>query len=265
MLNYLKLLKNWWAVLTLSSSHVVLTLEKSNIPQACLDKLCKMLIGHTTFPSFLCPIFWQCHWSPYHVDIYISQIHGSQFRKRVILHGLILSKSPVLMHYFSISLYQCILFYFIQLIIAQFSIYVKFLWVYNCVLLGLVVALETVIDAMIDICIPRVLTNHTCTLHIWLNDYYHLFTMISFCIHVKLWHIFKSIWSHTPCMLSHYYFSFYLIMPLYCIICINLYDHMPCEDYCMYVCMYVCYIVVLWTILSLMLTTSHPKAIGGVC
>ena len=33
----------------------------------------------------------------------------------------------------------------------------------------------------------------------------------------------------------------------------------------LYVCMYVCYIVALWAILSLMLTTSHPIAIGGVC
>ena len=64
-----------------------------------------------------------------------------EFRKQVILHHFVLSKSPVLMHDFSISLYQCVLFYFIQLIIAQFSIYVKFLSVYDHGLWRLVVAL----------------------------------------------------------------------------------------------------------------------------
>ena len=135
MLIYLKLKMNWQAVLTSSSFHVVLTLEKSNIPQACLDTLCQMFIGCTTFPSFPWPTFQQCHWSPHHVDIYNSQIHGSQFRKQVISYCFILSKSPILMHDFSISLYQEVLFYFIQLLVPQFSIYVKFLSVYNHVLL----------------------------------------------------------------------------------------------------------------------------------
>ena len=175
MLNYLKLKKNWQAELTSSSFYVILTLEKSNIPQACLDTLCQMLIGHTTFPSFLWPTFWQCYWSPHHMDIYNSQIHGSQFRKQVISHCFILSKSPISMHDFSISLYQCVLFYFIQLLVSQFSIYVKFLSVYNCVLWRLVVTLETVIDVMIEICICLVLMEHTCTLHIWLKEHYHLF------------------------------------------------------------------------------------------
>ena len=73
--------KNWQAALTSSSSHVILTLGTSNIPQPCPDTLCKLLIGHTTFPSFPQPTFWQWLWSPYHMDINNSMIHGSQFRK----------------------------------------------------------------------------------------------------------------------------------------------------------------------------------------
>ena len=179
MLNYLKLKMNWEAVLTSSSFYVVLTLEKFNIPQACLDTLWQMLIGHTTFPSFPWPTFWQCHWSPHHVDIYNSQIHGSQFRKQVILYHFVLSKSPILIHEFNRSLFQGVLFYFIQLLVSQFSIYVKFLSVYNYVLYRLVVTLEIVIDMMIDICISLVLTDHMCNLHIWLKEHYNLFLMIN--------------------------------------------------------------------------------------
>ena len=40
---------------------------------------------------------------------------------------------------------------------------------------------------------------------------------------------------------------------------VNIYDLMPHVHY------FVCLLVALWTILSLMLTTSHPKSIGGVC
>ena len=41
-------------------------------------------------------------------------------------------------------------------------------------------------------------------------------------------------------------------------------SHMPNVSYYMYVCPFVCLMVALRTILSLMLATSHPKAIGGV-
>ena len=62
-----------------------------------------------------------------------------------------MSKSPTFVHCFSIYLYQCILFHYIQLIVTQFSMHVWFLSVYNHVLLRLIVTLETVIDVMIDI------------------------------------------------------------------------------------------------------------------
>ena len=73
-------------------------------------------------------------------------------------------------------------FYFLHLIIAQFSNDVKFLSVYDCVLWRLVVALETVIDMMIDIYIT--LADHMCTMYIWLNE--HLFYHGYSCIHVTL-------------------------------------------------------------------------------
>ena len=107
---------------------------KLEIPQAHLDTLCYMIIGHVTFPSFLQPTFWQCHWSPCHMDIYNSQISDYQFRKSAILFHFILSKSLLIMHDFSLKLYKCILFYCIKLIISQFSIYLKFLTVYDHVL-----------------------------------------------------------------------------------------------------------------------------------
>ena len=161
----------------------------------------------------------------------------------------------------------------------------KFLSVYDHVLWRLVVILETVIDGMIDICICFTLTDNTCTLHIQLNE--HLFYHNYSCTHVKWWimlvnlydhaphvsyymyyfslclimllyYICKSIWSCTPCILLHVLFSFCLIMLLYHI-CRPIWSHT------LYACLDVCYIVVLWTILSLMPTTSHPKAIGGVC
>ena len=74
-----------------------------------------MLIGHTAFLSLLWPTFWQWHWSPHHMDIYNSQIHGSWFGKQVISHCIIMSKSPVLRHGFSICLHQNALFYFFSL------------------------------------------------------------------------------------------------------------------------------------------------------
>ena len=40
---------------------------------------------------------------------------------------------------------------------------------------------------------------------------------------------------------------------------VKLYDHGPHVHY------FFCLLVALWTILSLVPTTSHPKAIGGVC
>ena len=42
-------------------------------------------------------------------------------------------------------------------------------------------------------------------------------------------------------------------------ILVKLYDHVPHVHY------FLCLLVALWTILSPMLTTSHPTAIGGVC
>ena len=170
-----------------------------------------MLIGHTTSPSFPWLIFWQWHCSPHHMDIYNSRIHGSWFRKQVISHRFIMSKSPIFVHdcNFSVYLYQCILFYSLQLIITQFSIYVSFLSVYDHVLWRLVVALETVIDMMIDICICLTVTDHTCTLHIWLNE--HLFYHDYSCIHVKLWIIlFVNLYNHTPHVCYYmYYFLFW--------------------------------------------------------
>ena len=73
---------------------------------------------------------------------------------------------------------------FLHLIIAQFSIYVKFLLVHERLLSRLVVALETVIDVMIDVCICLTVTNQMCTFHIQLNE--HLFYHDYPCIHVKL-------------------------------------------------------------------------------
>ena len=64
-----------------------------------------------------------------------------------------MSKSLIFAHAFSMYIYQCILFYSIQLIITQLSIYVRFLSVYDHVLGGLLVILETVIDMMIDIAV----------------------------------------------------------------------------------------------------------------
>ena len=83
------------------------------IHQACLDTLCTMLIGHTTFPNFLHSTFQQWHWSPHNVDINNSSIHGSQFRKEVISHQFVMSKSLIFVPDFSIYLYKCILFYYI--------------------------------------------------------------------------------------------------------------------------------------------------------
>ena len=84
------------------------------------DTLCTMLIGYTTFPSFPCPIFRQWHCSPHNVDINNSSIHGSWFRKEVI----IAPKSLAIIPSFNISLHQCILFYYVSLILTQFPIYV---------------------------------------------------------------------------------------------------------------------------------------------
>ena len=110
MLYYLNLHKNWQSVLTSSSSHVILSLTSPNYQPSTLDTLCTMLVGHTTFPSFLHPTFRQWHWSPHNVDINNSSIHGSQFRKEVISYWYIVSKSLIIMPDFSMYLYQCILF-----------------------------------------------------------------------------------------------------------------------------------------------------------
>ena len=90
-----------------------------------------------------------------------------------------------------------------------------------------------------------VLTNHTCTLHIWLENHYHL-TVLSWlnlymCDNCTLHNKCKSIRS------CHY------------VMFVKLYNHAP------HVHCFVGLLVALWTILSLMPTTSHPKAIGGVC
>ena len=90
------------------------------------DTLCTMLIGHTTFPRFQHPIFRQWHWSPYNVDINNSSIYGSWFRKEVISYWFIASTSLIIMPNFSISLHQCILFCYVNLILAQFPLYVMF-------------------------------------------------------------------------------------------------------------------------------------------
>ena len=90
------------------------------------DTLHTMLIGHTTSPSFPCPTFGQWHWSPHNVDINNSLIHGSWFRKEVVSYWFIVSKSLVIIPNFSISLHQCILFYYVSLILSQFRIYVMF-------------------------------------------------------------------------------------------------------------------------------------------
>ena len=208
MLYYLKLHKNWHTVLTSTSPHVILTLTSPNYQPSTLDTFCTMLISHTTFPSFPHPIFWQWHWSPHNVDIYNSQIHGSWFREYGISYHFVMSQSLIFVHAFSIYLYQCILFYSIQLIITQFSIYVRFLSVYDHVLWRLVVALETVIDMMIDICICLTLTDHMCTLHIWLNE--HLFYHDYSCIHVKLWIIFVNLYDHAP-HVSYYIYYFHFV------------------------------------------------------
>ena len=152
MLYYLKLHKNWQSVLTLSSSHVALTLMS--------PKLSSKHTWHTShhadwphyFPGFLHPIFGQWHWYPHNVDIENiinillkhsnwqkrefpwwgnvdinnSLIHGSWFRKEVLSYQFIASKSLIIIPNFSISLHQCILFYYVQLILAQFLCYVMF-------------------------------------------------------------------------------------------------------------------------------------------
>ena len=146
-----KLHKNWQTVPTSSSSHVVLTLASPNYQLSKLDTFHIMLIGHTTFPSFLHPTSQQWHWSPHNVDINNSQIHGSQFREHVLSYHFIISKSHIFAHVFYIYLYQWILFYSFQLIVIQFSICVQFFSVYDPVLWRLIVALEFVIDQLIDI------------------------------------------------------------------------------------------------------------------
>ena len=151
MLYYIKLHKNWETVLTSSSPHVVLTLTSPNYQPSTLDRFCTMLIGHTTFPSFPHPTFWQWHWYPDNVDIYKFQIHGSPFRKYVVWYHFVMSKSCIFGNVFCTYLYQWILFYLIQLIMTQFSICVWFFSVYDHVLCRLIVTSETVKDGMIDI------------------------------------------------------------------------------------------------------------------
>ena len=125
-------------------------LQAPNYHPSTLDTLCTMLIGHITLHSFPHPTFWQWYWSPHKVDINNSLIHGSWFRKEVISYQFIVSKSLIIMPDFSIYLYQCILFYYILLILARFPNSAMFLFLYDCVLWSLVVTVETVIDMMID-------------------------------------------------------------------------------------------------------------------
>ena len=70
----------------------------------------------------------------------------------------------------SVLLYQIV-----QIII--FHLFKAFISLQSC-FVRLVVALETVIDVIIDISIPFVLTNHTCTLHIWLEKHCHLIVLL---------------------------------------------------------------------------------------
>ena len=150
MVYYLKLHKNWQTVLTLSSSHVVVTLASPNYQPSTLDIFCITLIGHTTFPSFPHPTSQQWHWSPHNVDIYNSQIHGSWFMEHIISYHFVMSKSCIFGMFSAYNLHQWILFYSFQLIMIQFSICVQFFSVYNPVLWRLIVALEIVIDRLID-------------------------------------------------------------------------------------------------------------------
>ena len=58
------------------------------------------------------------------------------------------------------------------------------------------VTLETVIDVIIDICISLVLSDHMCTLHIWLEKHCHLsFIMIKsvYVLNCTLYNECKSI------------------------------------------------------------------------
>ena len=126
MLYYLKLHMNWQSVLTLSSSHVILTLKGPNYQPGTLDTLHTMLIGHTTFPSFLHPTSWQWHWSPHNVDINNSSIHGSWFRKEVISYQFIMSKSLIIMPDFSMYCTNLSCFIMSNWSYHSFSIYITF-------------------------------------------------------------------------------------------------------------------------------------------
>ena len=105
------------------NTHLVQSPYRSNsskpqiVIQAHLTYFCTMLISHTTLPGFPHPTFRQWHWSPDDVDINNSLIHGSQFRKEVVSYWFIVSKSLVIIPNFSISLHQCILFYYVSLIL----------------------------------------------------------------------------------------------------------------------------------------------------
>ena len=117
--NYLKLKRNWH-VLVLKQQYsphqvsMLFWLLKNQISlRHTLTHFAKCSLAHITFPSFLQPTFWQCHWSPCHVDIYNSQISNYQFRKQVISYHLCFFKithNNAWFHYETLCK-QCVLFY----------------------------------------------------------------------------------------------------------------------------------------------------------
>ena len=102
------------------------TWQTPNYHPSTFDTIYNTLTGYTTFPGFLQPTFRQWHWSPHNVDNNNSLIHGSHFKKEVISYQLVASKSLVIIPHFCISLHQCILFYYVSLILTPFPIYVMF-------------------------------------------------------------------------------------------------------------------------------------------
>ena len=121
---------NWIRIDSQYSPHSVpmlaLTLPNPKLSSQHTWHTLHQLIGHTTFPRFLHPTFRQWHWCPHNVDINNSSIHGSRFRKEVVSYQFFVSKSLVIIANFSISLHQCILFYYVSLILTQFPVYVMF-------------------------------------------------------------------------------------------------------------------------------------------
>ena len=73
-----------------------------------------------------------------------------------------------------VQMYSVLLYQVVHIIIFHLFKVFDSLW---SRFVRLVVALETVIDMIIDICIPFELTDHTCTLHIWLEKFCHLIVL----------------------------------------------------------------------------------------